>query len=106
MDLRRSLAARALERGALFVSLLVSACRGEPAAPPGARELAARMVAGKFSGPAPLLEGKAPESQALEVRYQLFVPASYSATRRYPLIVSLHGATSRAPSKENGSSSG
>jgi predicted peptidase len=86
---RPSRLARSLERGALFVSLLLSACRGEPAVPPGARELAARMVAGKFSAPASSAGGK-----ALEVRYQLFVPASYSATKRYPLIVSLHGAGS------------
>jgi predicted peptidase len=67
-----------------LLSLLVPACRSEPALPPGARELAARMVAGKFAaaGPAP------------EVHYQLFVPANYSTAKRYPLIVSLHGAGS------------
>jgi predicted peptidase len=42
------------------------------------------MVAGEFSAP----------NQALVVGYQLFVPASYSAAKRYPLIVSLHGAGS------------
>jgi predicted peptidase len=57
------------------------------------------MVAGKFSSPAPLPGGQlpggqSPDGKALEVRYQLFVPASYSATKRYPLIVSLHGAGS------------
>lgn len=86
---KRSLAARALERGALLASLILAACRGEPAAPAGARELAARMVAGSFGA-----TGSEPE-----VRYQLFVPPSYSAAdssrgRRYPLIVSLHGAGS------------
>jgi predicted peptidase len=68
--------------GAAFLSLLLSSCRGEPAPPPGARELAARMVAGKFSA----------SGQGLDVHYQLFVPADYSQSRRYPLIVSLHGA--------------
>ncbi|HTV24910.1 MAG TPA: dienelactone hydrolase family protein [Polyangiaceae bacterium] len=75
---------RAVERGALLVSLALSACRSEPALPPGARELAARMVAGKFDAP----------GGGLEVHYQLFVPAGYSSARRYPLIVSLHGAGS------------
>jgi predicted peptidase len=83
------LAARALERGALLLSLLVSACRSEPRLPSGARELAARMVAGKFSASALSADGK-----PLEVHYQLFVPASYSPARRYPLLVSLHGAGS------------
>jgi predicted peptidase len=86
----RALAARALERGALLVSLILSACRGEPAVPPGARELAARMVAGKFSASGSAVEG----GKAADVHYQLFVPANYSAERRYPLIVSLHGAGS------------
>jgi len=76
--------ALALERGALLVSLLLSACRSEPPVPPGARELAARMVAGIFGAP----------GGALQLHYQLFIPASYSARRRYPLIVSLHGAGS------------
>jgi predicted peptidase len=89
MATRRPLAARALERGALLLSLVLSACRGTPAVPPGARELAARMVAGKFSAPASSVEGK-----AHDVHYQLFVPASYSSAKRYPLIVSLHGAGS------------
>jgi predicted peptidase len=73
--------ARARKAGAFLVSLVVAACRGEPAVPPGARELAARMVAGKFSAPG-----------TEDVHYQLFVPADYSKSRRYPLIVSLHGA--------------
>jgi predicted peptidase len=42
------------------------------------------MVAGQFSA-----AGSAPA-----VHYQLFVPASPSTARRYPLIVSLHGAGS------------
>lgn len=75
---------RAVQRGALLVSLVLSACRGEPTLPSGARELAARMVAGTFSAP----------SGGVDVRYQLFVPAGYSRARRYPLIVSLHGAGS------------
>ena len=75
---------RAVERGVLLVSLVLSACRGEPALPPGARELAARMVAGTFSAP----------NGGRDVHYQLFVPAGYSSERRYPLIVSLHGAGS------------
>jgi predicted peptidase len=78
----QALWSRALELGTVFVSLLLSSCRGEPAAPPGARELAARMVAGKFSAP----------GKGLDAHYRLFVPADYSETRRYPLIVSLHGA--------------
>jgi predicted peptidase len=77
----RGLVARALETGAVLVSLVLTACRGEPPVPPGARELAARMVPGKFSAPG-----------SADVHYQLFVPSDYSPTRRYPLIVSLHGA--------------
>jgi predicted peptidase len=84
-----SLAARALERGALLVSLMLAACRGEPPVPPAARDLAARMVAGKFSSLASSVGG-----EAHDVHYQLFVPANYSSAKRYPLIVSLHGAGS------------
>ena len=76
------LAARAAKLGALFVSLILSGCRGERPLPPGARELAARMVAGKFSA----------SDGALDVPYQLFVPAPPSAAKRYPLLVILHGA--------------
>jgi predicted peptidase len=79
-----ALAARAAKLGALFVSLMVSGCRGERPPPPGARELAARMVAGKFSA----------SGRTLDVPYQLFVPADYSASKRYPLLVILHGAGS------------
>jgi predicted peptidase len=77
-----TLAARAANLGALLVSLVFSACRSEPAPPPGARELAARMVAGKFTG------------ATLAVHYQLFVPPGPSGSRRYPLLVILHGAGS------------
>lgn len=78
----RVLGARALDLGAVLASLVLSSCRSEPAPPPGARELAARMVAGKFSA----------GGEGLDVHYQLFVPADYSQSKRYPLIVSLHGA--------------
>jgi predicted peptidase len=81
-----TLAARALRLGGLFVSLILSGCRGEPA---GARELAARMVAGTFADPA-----RYDNMDQLFVHYRLFVPAGYSESRRYPLIVSLHGAGS------------
>jgi predicted peptidase len=74
---------RAARLGGLFVSLILSACRGDPPLPPGARELAARMVAGKFRAPG-----------RLDVHYQLFIPAGCSPSKRYPLIVSLHGAGS------------
>jgi predicted peptidase len=77
-----TLAARATNLGALLVSLVLSACRSEPAPPPGARELAARMVAGKFTG------------ATFAVHYQLFVPAVPSGSKRYPLLVILHGAGS------------
>jgi predicted peptidase len=76
------LAARVLELGAMFVSVFLWGCRSELAPPPGARELAAGMVAGKFSA----------QGLGLDVHYRLFVPTGYSASKRYPLIVSLHGA--------------
>ncbi len=66
----------------MLVSLVLSSCRGEPAPPPGARELAARMVAGQLRA----------AGDGLDVHYQLFVPAGYSESKRYPLVVSLHGA--------------
>jgi predicted peptidase len=70
--------------GALVIAIAMSSCRNKRPLPPGARELAARMVAGKFSRPA----------LGSDVHYQLFVPAHYSESGRYPLIVWLHGAGS------------
>jgi predicted peptidase len=70
--------------GTLITALTLSSCHEERPPPPGARELAARMVAGKFSGP----------GLGEDVHYRLFVPVRYSADRRYPLIVWLHGAGS------------
>ena len=69
--------------GALLASALVS-CRNEPPLPPGARELAARMVSGTFRR----------SGMAYDLPYRLFVPAGYSAARRYPLIVFLHASGS------------
>jgi predicted peptidase len=69
---------------ALLVALALSACRSEAPLPPGAQELAARMLAGKFSRP----------GLAYDLPYRLFVPAGYSAARRYPLIVFLHATGS------------
>ncbi|HWO11454.1 MAG TPA: PHB depolymerase family esterase [Polyangiaceae bacterium] len=70
--------------GALLVAALLSSCRSEPPLPPGARELGARMVAGKLSRP----------GMAYELPYRLFVPAGYSAGHAYPLIVFLHASGS------------
>lgn len=81
----RSKKARALTRlGTLLVAMTVSACRNERPLPPGARELAQRMVAGKLSR----------TGMGDDVHYRLFVPLRYSEARRYPLIVWLHGAGS------------
>jgi predicted peptidase len=77
-----ALAAQAGKLGALLVSLIISGCRSERPLPPGARELAARMRAGKFSA----------SGSTLDVPYQLFVPAAHSGAQRYPLLVILHGA--------------
>jgi predicted peptidase len=71
--------------GALALALVVSACRNEPL-PPGAQELAPRMLSGKFSR----------SGMAYDLPYRLFVPSTYTNTRRYPLIVVLH------PSGSNG----
>jgi len=70
--------------GALLVAAVVGACKSEPALPPGAQELAARMVAGKLGRP----------GAAYDVPYRLFVPAGYSEGQRYPLIVFLHASGS------------
>lgn len=70
--------------GALLLGALLGACRSEQPPPPGARELAARMVAGKLSQP----------GAPYEVPYRLFVPAGYSEAQRYPLIVFLHASGS------------
>jgi predicted peptidase len=78
--------ARALvtKLAAMLVAAALSGCRSEPALPPGAQELAARMLAGKLSRP----------GLAYDLPYRLFVPAGYSDARRYPLIVFLHGSGS------------
>jgi predicted peptidase len=72
--------------GSLLVAAALAACRsgGEPPVPPGAEALAARMLAGKFSRP----------GLGDDVHYRLFVPAHYSQSVRYPLIIFLHGAGS------------
>lgn len=70
--------------GTLLVAMTLSACRNERPLPPGARELASRMIAGKFSRP----------GLGDDVHYRLFVPLRYSESTRYPLIVWLHGAGS------------
>jgi predicted peptidase len=70
--------------GALLATLVLWACRHEAPLPPGAEELASRMLAGKFSRP----------GMAYELPYRLFVPDGYSAARRYPLIVFLHATGS------------
>jgi predicted peptidase len=70
--------------GALLVGAALSACRSEPPPPPGAAELAGRMLAGKLSSP----------GLPYDLPYRLFVPAGYSEGRRYPLIVFLHGSGS------------
>lgn len=70
---------------ALLLAAVFGACRSsEPPVPPGAEELAARMVAGKFSS----------AGMAYDLPWRLFVPADYSASRRYPLIVFLHASGS------------
>jgi predicted peptidase len=80
----RAASARVAKFGAMFVAVALSACRNEPPLPPGAQELAARMLAGKFSRP----------GMAYDLPYRLFVPAGYSEARRYPLIVFLHASGS------------
>ena len=70
--------------GALLVAALLGACRSEQPLPPGAKELAARMVAGALSQP----------GMPYDVPYRLFVPAGYSEAQRYPLIVFLHASGS------------
>lgn len=82
---RRSKRVQALSRlGTLLMALTSSGCRDERPLPPGARELAERMVAGTFSRP----------GMGEDVHYRLFVPLRYSEAKRYPLIVWLHGAGS------------
>lgn len=69
----------------LLVAAFLGACKGEPPPPPpGATELAARMVAGTLRR----------SDVAYEIPYRLFVPAGYSESRRYPLIVFLHASGS------------
>lgn len=68
----------------LLVAAALGACRSEQPLPPGAKELAARMVAGTLSQP----------GAAYELPYRLFVPAGYSEAQRYPLIVFLHASGS------------
>jgi predicted peptidase len=80
----RSARVRARQLGALLVAVGLSACRSEPPLPPGARELAGRMLAGKFSR----------SGMAYDLPYRLFVPAGYSEGRRYPMIVCLHASGS------------
>jgi predicted esterase len=70
--------------GAVLVGLALSACRSEAPLPPGASELAERMLIGKLSRP----------GLAYDLPYRLFVPTGYSEARRYPLIVFLHGSGS------------
>src|SRR5688572_11558163 len=82
----RSLVARL---GALVLALVASACHKEPL-PPGAPELAARMLAGKF----------ARSGMAYELPYRLFVPGGYTTARRYPLIVVLHPSGSNGTDNE------
>jgi predicted peptidase len=75
-----------LRRVALLAALAVWGCRDEPRVPAAAQELASRMLAGKFSR----------AGLVYDLPYRLFVPAGYSESRRYPLIVYLH------PSGSNG----
>jgi predicted peptidase len=71
----------AAKLAAMLAAATLSACRSA-ALPPGAQELAARMLAGKLSRP----------GMAYDLPYRLFVPAGYSEDRRYPLIVFLHAS--------------
>ncbi len=80
----RSAWALAAKLGTMLLPVALSACRNEPPLPPGAPELAARMLAGKFSRP----------GMAYDLPYRLFVPAGYSQAQRYPLIVFLHASGS------------
>lgn len=80
----RSANSLAAKLGAMLVAAALSACRSGPPLPPGAEQLAARMLAGKFSRP----------GMPYDLPYRLFVPAGYSGARRYPLIVFLHASGS------------
>jgi predicted peptidase len=86
MAFQRDLGAKALaaKLAGLLVAALLSACRSAPQPPPGAQDLAARMLAGKLSRP----------GMPYELPYRLFVPAGCSAAARCPLLVFLHASGS------------
>ena len=76
-------------RAAFTVLAMVAMAGGEPTsggagAPPEAAQPAGRVVTGQYAGP----EGTR--------AYRLYVPASWSAGRRMPLVVMLHGCTQNA----------
>jgi predicted peptidase len=72
--------------GTAVVSLLavLTGCRGRTAPPSEqARALAAQMAAGRFEG----------AGRAYALPYRVFVPRGYQASRAYPLVLYLHGAS-------------